>query len=180
MSSVPWPGVKSNQAMQLSNWLVGEHGFEIVRDGANRVEHLRMIDDEHAMWASAGPTDFEQRGDHPQNWSLLFGLARRDINEHLMRWRPDIGFGPEWHFPTVLEGLSDHYLSETRLYFGHEVLFEGQAELGEAVERVVGKATLEGVEAALYLPKYRLQRGCLLYTSPSPRDATLSRMPSSA
>ena len=24
------------------------------------------------------------------------------------------------------------------------------------------------------------QRGCLLYTSPSPRDATLSRMPSSA
>ena len=25
-----------------------------------------------------------------------------------------------------------------------------------------------------------LTRGCLLYTSPSPRDATLSRMPSSA
>ena len=25
-----------------------------------------------------------------------------------------------------------------------------------------------------------LARGCLLYTSPSPRDATLSRMPSSA
>ena len=25
-----------------------------------------------------------------------------------------------------------------------------------------------------------LQEGCLLYTSPSPRDATLSRMPSSA
>ena len=26
----------------------------------------------------------------------------------------------------------------------------------------------------------RQARGCLLYTSPSPRDATLSRMPSSA
>ena len=26
----------------------------------------------------------------------------------------------------------------------------------------------------------RLQKACLLYTSPSPRDATLSRMPSSA
>ena len=26
----------------------------------------------------------------------------------------------------------------------------------------------------------RTRRGCLLYTSPSPRDATLSRMPSSA
>ena len=29
------------------------------------------------------------------------------------------------------------------------------------------------------LGRYRM-RGCLLYTSPSPRDATLSRMPSSA
>ena len=27
---------------------------------------------------------------------------------------------------------------------------------------------------------YPLPRACLLYTSPSPRDATLSRMPSSA
>ena len=27
---------------------------------------------------------------------------------------------------------------------------------------------------------YDGKRGCLLYTSPSPRDATLSRMPSSA
>ena len=27
---------------------------------------------------------------------------------------------------------------------------------------------------------YLIDRGCLLYTSPSPRDATLSRMPSSA
>ena len=29
-------------------------------------------------------------------------------------------------------------------------------------------------------PEKRWDRGCLLYTSPSPRDATLSRMPSSA
>ena len=27
---------------------------------------------------------------------------------------------------------------------------------------------------------YNNRKGCLLYTSPSPRDATLSRMPSSA
>ena len=27
---------------------------------------------------------------------------------------------------------------------------------------------------------FRMEDGCLLYTSPSPRDATLSRMPSSA
>ena len=31
-----------------------------------------------------------------------------------------------------------------------------------------------------YLKKNGLRTTCLLYTSPSPRDATLSRMPSSA
>ena len=43
-------------------------------------------------------------------------------------------------------------------------------------------------DGALYLPSYKtmvvsdlhFEKGCLLYTSPSPRDATLSRMPSSA
>ena len=31
-----------------------------------------------------------------------------------------------------------------------------------------------------YGAKLTVREGCLLYTSPSPRDATLSRMPSSA
>ena len=45
---------------------------------------------------------------------------------------------------------------------------------GEKVEALV-----EGLDAMLdhMNDDYR---GCLLYTSPSPRDATLSRMPSSA
>ena len=41
-----------------------------------------------------------------------------------------------------------------------------------------------GLEALLSAPRGvsndRYRKGCLLYTSPSPRDATLSRMPSSA
>ena len=43
-------------------------------------------------------------------------------------------------------------------------------------------AQIESEEIAViekYLPK-QMDEGCLLYTSPSPRDATLSRMPSSA
>ena len=41
------------------------------------------------------------------------------------------------------------------------------------------------VEEAMFLTKFAskvqlIHRSCLLYTSPSPRDATLSRMPSSA
>ena len=38
------------------------------------------------------------------------------------------------------------------------------------------KEVMEGMQQALA----PLQPDCLLYTSPSPRDATLSRMPSSA
>ena len=35
-------------------------------------------------------------------------------------------------------------------------------------------------DEVLYLEEDRAHYDCLLYTSPSPRDATLSRMPSSA
>ena len=43
--------------------------------------------------------------------------------------------------------------------------------------RVGGAVELGGLTAA---PNYDRAKACLLYTSPSPRDATLSRMPSSA
>ena len=35
-------------------------------------------------------------------------------------------------------------------------------------------------EAVADIPDWVAEKVCLLYTSPSPRDATLSRMPSSA
>ena len=38
----------------------------------------------------------------------------------------------------------------------------------------------DGVGHSWVFPKLEDKEGCLLYTSPSPRDATLSRMPSSA
>ena len=38
----------------------------------------------------------------------------------------------------------------------------------------------DGVEKPQPVKKFSLYGDCLLYTSPSPRDATLSRMPSSA
>ena len=41
-------------------------------------------------------------------------------------------------------------------------------------------ATLAGLISAGLVTLFRLAYDCLLYTSPSPRDATLSRMPSSA
>ena len=41
-------------------------------------------------------------------------------------------------------------------------------------------ATLRGSYALAAGESYCVPKACLLYTSPSPRDATLSRMPSSA
>ena len=44
----------------------------------------------------------------------------------------------------------------------------------------VGKALASELEIPFYDADDFHPQGCLLYTSPSPRDATLSRMPSSA
>ena len=47
------------------------------------------------------------------------------------------------------------------------------------VFKVAGKATKLEIKKAVE-NKFNVTVTCLLYTSPSPRDATLSRMPSSA
>ena len=53
---------------------------------------------------------------------------------------------------------------------------EQQALSGESVLPIsLANSMIENV-----IGKFELPLGCLLYTSPSPRDATLSRMPSSA
>ena len=49
---------------------------------------------------------------------------------------------------------------------------------GSSKDLSVGTLRQRIDESGLYLAEYFV--GCLLYTSPSPRDATLSRMPSSA
>ena len=49
----------------------------------------------------------------------------------------------------------------------------------KAARAVVDEATTIGTAVHLAIENY-LYGNCLLYTSPSPRDATLSRMPSSA
>ena len=47
-------------------------------------------------------------------------------------------------------------------------------------KRAIYKSALTNLEIALAGDGVYMGKGCLLYTSPSPRDATLSRMPSSA
>ena len=54
-----------------------------------------------------------------------------------------------------------------------DAIFDRDADLIRVVERREGKRHFTE-----YPIRYTFYYNCLLYTSPSPRDATLSRMPS--
>ena len=72
--------------------------------------------------------------------------------------------------------LSPRFLREERLFpYKHS---SGTVTL--AVARPVDDDTIRAAEIALQQPVAIVVATCLLYTSPSPRDRTRSRMPSSA
>ena len=73
-------------------------------------------------------------------------------------------------------------------YLLHYAIFNDSVNIGILANKAATARELLGRLQTAYenLPKWMQQgimvwnKGCLLYTSPSPRDATLSRMPSSA
>ena len=85
-------------------------------------------------------------------------------------------------------------LSDTKLYKGSDIVSNPEfLREGSAIEDfmkpdrvVIGttsnriKKVMGEIYKPLYLRDFPILYTCLLYTSPSPRDATLSRMPSSA
>ena len=57
----------------------------------------------------------------------------------------------------------------------------GSAEEAAKLEELTARLKADGIHATwLAFKESTPYKDCLLYTSPSPRDATLSRMPSSA
>ena len=70
------------------------------------------------------------------------------------------------------------------LMVGGEKTFVGSPTVDSAKVTVVVTSQSKAPKVIVFKKKrrqgYRRLKGCLLYTSPSPRDATLSRMPSSA
>ena len=59
------------------------------------------------------------------------------------------------------------------------LVFGGVNLVGDPVEMLINPEA-DQAEVERVIRELGLDRPCLLYTSPSPRDATLSRMPSSA
>ena len=58
--------------------------------------------------------------------------------------------------------------------------YDGAEAIKDSHRRMVTAVLLENQERALREEREFLSEACLLYTSPSPRDRTRSRMPSSA
>ena len=93
-----------------------------------------------------------------------------------------------------LEKVTHYYkLIEAKEYDGsdeHQFAVELVAEIDDNISSIdgeiskdtrSGKTTGKRLGVQIVLPdNKRIAFACLLYTSPSPRDATLSRMPSSA
>ena len=82
----------------------------------------------------------------------------------------DIGGGTT---EVAVLSLGGTVLSESVRVAGDEISDSISVYLKKVHNMVVGERTAEEI-------KIRIGSACLLYTSPSPRDATLSRMPSSA
>ena len=87
---------------------------------------------------------------------------------------PELVFGLVAPIGTVFEP-SVTALEKKLDSLGYNVIMLSVTEMFKTfAETIIPKAPLD--ESS----KYQRYKSCLLYTSPSPRDATLSRMPSSA
>ena len=89
-------------------------------------------------------------------------------------------------FPEILEDLISQHTGEESEYI-KEIWkdfwicnISREASLIARKEVLTGKAKFGIVGDGKELPQVALARACLLYTSPSPRDRTRYRMPSSA
>ena len=111
----------------------------------------------------------EQRDDLGGTWDLFrYPGVRSDSDMHTLGFR----FFPWIHEKSIADGGSileylheavDRFDLRRRIRFGHKVTLAQWS-----------------TETARWTLTMQTEQGCLLYTSPSPRDATLSRMPSSA
>ena len=98
-------------------------------------------------------------------WEALLNLKRAQIVINLVDFGMNLQEAGD--APRIVHSGSSQPTDEVMLDGGSISLEKG---FGEAIEK-----QLKGLGHTI---KY--DKGCLLYTSPSPRDATLSRMPSSA
>ncbi len=109
----------------------------------------------------------------------IIGVGQTDVREH---WETSIRHLAWYAIEAALDDAHIHKIDA--LYVGNMLAgqLSNQNHLGALVADFAGLRGIEAmtVEAADASGGAALRQACLLYTSPSPRDRTRSRMPSSA
>ena len=111
--------------------------------------------------------------------SGMTGTAETEEEEFFQIYKLDVLVIPTNKPNARIDGADKIYKSKGAKY---RAIIKKVAELHEKQQPVlIGTSSIESNEQlSRMLAKAGLTHDCLLYTSPSPRDATLSRMPSSA
>ena len=82
--------------------------------------------------------------------------------------------------PEVMEGGALTLFKSIVNFHGTNIFVNNRATNGGALQATESKIYAHAGSVTIVTANRAMESGCLLYTSPSPRDATLSRMPSSA
>ena len=135
---------------------------------------MNLIDSIQDQPYSSSPSWFK-------NWEEIGLIAWKDKNED-QKIQYSAGNALEDIKPNYIEGRGSSgerllannpdLSNENEVYIDRDIIVLANPEIAQLPGWVIALVAAGGLAAALST--------CLLYTSPSPRDATLSRMPSSA
>ena len=166
-------------------WFDGEKMFEPL---VMRECRMASISDTHPLWPGEGkgegagavipliPQDMSI-GMAPGNKSFWINLSSDE--EAVARGAPskfEAELTPWWGPPSELTYKNNEYF----LGMGYDILRLQATKCRLVVDGEVLEGTGYFQKVSVQAPSFPWFWGCLLYTSPSPRDGLLSRMPSSA
>ena len=148
-----------------TNFLRG-NAFRISEPGSYRIDGITIhkdteeafVDADLGVWLYEGTVEQWNQGDGHADGDFFDGTGITNV----------LAAGEL--FP--LDGLTIRDEEFVTLTFDEPIVVEGDSDFGFGIRYFPSRETVDAGLELNYI--------CLLYTSPSPRDATLSRMPSSA
>ena len=122
------------------------------------------------------PKPMVEIGGRPILWHIMKTYSAHGINDFI------ICLGYRGY--AIKEYFANYYLHSADVTFdlrnGETEIIQNQSEPWRVTLIDTGLASMTGGRLRRVMPHLRDEEACLLYTSPSPRDLSTSRMPSSA